>query len=606
MLKTIIAIILLFTSVCFSQNENNQYMLGKSYQQAGRYEKSKSIFEQLYQNNPRNYQYFQSLNEIYLQLKDYNSSVSLIEARIKQKPDIQLYGLLGSTYYLMGDEQKAFEVWGNGLKNLPQSEINYRVIANFAIDRRAFDKAIDFLNEGKSIAKNPVYFSLDLANLYSLTMQYKNAAEEYASILKKEPKQLQLVISRIFTYISKPEALPQTISIFEHYKDDENLSFEYILAKLYVEGKNYDKAFELYSDIDKKQNSRGAELFNFAQLLYSENQFDLASKVYNEIIERYPESSFASTAKLGYAKTMEAVVNNNFHRPDWKPFYKAEKFESDKINKVIAAYKELSELYPQTEIAYESLYRIGKIELNKKDNPEKAEQYFNQIVEESPLSKFAPDALISLGDIWILKGNLDKAENFFLKVMQGRATNDKVNYAKYQLARLNLYKTNFDEAKSKLNEILKNLKDNSANDAIELSLLLNTTMNDSADLVIFSSGEFLAAQKKFNEAAGKYRSVSENPNAFMLKSLAELRVAEMELAVNNIDTTVTLLNKIADENEKNIYADKALYLLAKIYQFGVKDKVKAIKVYQKLLAKFPNSLYLDEARDEIKKLRKTS
>jgi outer membrane protein assembly factor BamD (BamD/ComL family) len=44
-------------------------------------------------------------------------------------------------------------------------------------------------------------------------------------------------------------------------------------------------------------------------------------------------------------------------------------------------------------------------------------------------------------------------------------------------------------------------------------------------------------------------------------------------------------------------------LLGKIYQYGKNDVQKAIEVYESLLAKFPNSLYLDEARDEIVKLR---
>ncbi|MEJ2194707.1 MAG: hypothetical protein P8X73_07595 [Ignavibacteriaceae bacterium] len=58
-----------------------------------------------------------------------------------------------------------------------------------------------------------------------------------------------------------------------------------------------------------------------------------------------------------------------------------------------------------------------------------------------------------------------------------------------------------------------------------------------------------------------------------------------------------------EEGEKNIYADKALYLLGKIYQYGISDDTKAIESYEKLLAKFPASIYLDEARGEIIKLR---
>jgi outer membrane protein assembly factor BamD (BamD/ComL family) len=58
-----------------------------------------------------------------------------------------------------------------------------------------------------------------------------------------------------------------------------------------------------------------------------------------------------------------------------------------------------------------------------------------------------------------------------------------------------------------------------------------------------------------------------------------------------------------DEKEKNIYSDKALYLQGNIYQFAKKDIPKAIEIYESLLAKFPNSIYLDDARESINKLK---
>ena len=77
----------------------------------------------------------------------------------------------------------------------------------------------------------------------------------------------------------------------------------------------------------------------------------------------------------------------------------------------------------------------------------------------------------------------------------------------------------------------------------------------------------------------------------------------MELAAGNDDKSIEMLQNIAGEESKNIYADKALYLMGRIYEFGLNDSSKAIEKYEELLAKYPNSLYLDDARDEILKLR---
>ena len=51
--------------------------------------------------------------------------------------------------------------------------------------------------------------------------------------------------------------------------------------------------------------------------------------------------------------------------------------------------------------------------------------------------------------------------------------------------------------------------------------------------------------------------------------------------------------------DKHIYEDKALYLLGNIYESELSDFPKAIETFEKLLANYPNSLYLDEAREKI-------
>jgi outer membrane protein assembly factor BamD (BamD/ComL family) len=167
------------------------------------------------------------------------------------------------------------------------------------------------------------------------------------------------------------------------------------------------------------------------------------------------------------------------------------------------------------------------------------------------------------------------------------------------MARIKFYQGEYEESRKLLSNVLDDLKDNSANDALELSLLLNTSKNDSSNLSLFAEAEFLADQKKFKEAGEKYKILSENPKAFVLHSIALLRYGEMMLAVDDYRQAITVFESISSEGAKNIYADKAVYLLGKIYQFGTKDLIKAEEYYQKLLADFPNSIYKDDAREQI-------
>jgi tetratricopeptide (TPR) repeat protein len=609
-MKLQIIAVLLYNALVFAQlgnNLNNRFMLGQNFEQTGEFEKARSIYEELYKIQPENYQFFDALNRMYIATKDYEKSIGIISERLKlTSEDINLYGLLGTTYYQMGNESDAYKTWDEAAKKFPANSTTYRLLANYAIERRAFEKAAEFLQKGKETAEDPVSFSYELANIYTLTMQYHEAAAEYCFILSKEPNQINIIESKVISYIGKPGALEKTIPVIEAWSTSDGTAFQHLLARLYTEKKDFDTAFEIYLDIDSKQKNQGAELFKFAQIVFNQHEYEAAGKAYSEIINRYSGSPLIAHAKLGYARTLEEKFRSEAESviPDWKPFYNFKGFHTEAAKEIISAYNDLAESQPITQIANECLFRIGEIKLELQALPSEAEEYFKKIIEQSPTSSFGVSSYLKRGEINLKSGDIENAEFNFLKVsLNAKASEEQRNLAKYNLARIYFFKGNFSMSKEVLTEILDNLKDNSANDAIQFSIILNPKMNDSSNLALFSEAEFSAEQNKFPEAAEKYRTISGSPRAFILKDFSRIREAEMEIAMDNFDESISLLTGIADESIKNIYADKALYLIGKIYQFGINNVSKAVEVYEKLLAKFPNSLYLDEAREEIKKLR---
>jgi len=91
---------------------NNRFMLAQSFEQAGEFQKAMEILEELIKRQPDNYQFFDALNRMYINLKKYDKSAVLIEQRLNKNPhDLNLWGMLGSTYHVMGNEPKAFEIW---------------------------------------------------------------------------------------------------------------------------------------------------------------------------------------------------------------------------------------------------------------------------------------------------------------------------------------------------------------------------------------------------------------------------------------------------------------------------------------------------------------
>ncbi len=381
-----------------------------------------------------------------------------------------------------------------------------------------------------------------------------------------------------------------------------NLSFSYLLARLYIENKSYDKAYEIYLGIDESLSSKGKELYNFARQMFAEKEYQLAAEIFKTITERYPDSPILSQAFLGYARSLEAELFEDYEKtlPLWKPYFQMEKFQSEKTEEVLSAFNAVTNLYKHSEPAYESILRTAVIKFYLLKDYEDARKLLEIIVSEAALSKNSAEAYLELGNIAMIEGNLDEAEKYYSAILKLHSAGDgQKNKAVYKLGKVNFYQGQFDEAKKHLAQVLGNLKDNSANDAIELLLLLNPQMNDSSNLLTYAEAEFLAEQKKFDDAAVNYKKLADNLQAFVLHAISAIKYGEMLLAVDNYTESISVLESVSAEGEKNIYADKAVYLLGKINQFGIKNYSKAEEFYQKLLTEYPKSIYADDARVQI-------
>jgi len=600
---TLIILVVLIFAVQAQQRNEQKFSLAQSYEQIGEYNTAVKLYEELYQSDTANSQYLNALYRVYTQLKNYAALINILDQRIRQKPDdIEAYGMLGSTYYLMGNEEKAFQVWNEPFKSGNVNPVFYRVVGNYVIERRAFEMAIELYEQGKKASDDKVTFAYDLARLYSMTMQFEKAANEYCLILANQPAQRQIVESKIFETVNRPGALEAMIKGIEDCADEKNLSYSFLLARLYSQKKSYQKAYEIYLYIDEVQSSKGRDLYNFALQMFGEKEYKLAADVFKKITDSYPDSPVNSQASLGYARSLEASLLEDYEKtlPLWKPYFPLTKFQSEKTEEVLSAFNLVVNLYKHSEPAYESILRTALIKFYLLNDYEDARRLLEIIVKEAPLSQNSADAYLELGNIAIIEGKLAEAEQNFLAILNLLSAGEpQKNKAIYKLGKVSFYQGQFDEARINLSKVLGNLKDNSANDALELLLLLNPKMSDSSNLLIYAQAEFLAEQKKFVEAAVSYKKLADNQQAFILRSISAINYSEMLLAVDNYQEAVSVLEVVSSEGEKNIYADKAVYLLGKIHQYGINNLSKAEEYYQKLLADYPKSIYADDSRTQL-------
>jgi len=602
--KTLLIIILPILAVYSQTNLTNKYRLAQTYEQAGKLVEAKKLYEELSKADPNNNMYSNSLNESYLKLKEYENSILFLSNRIKQRPnDISLYGMLGSTYFVKGDRQNAVLWWENGISINNNTHINYIVISNYAVQNRAFEIAIKFLEEGKNKATDKTQFIYQLAQIYSYTMEYGKATEEYITSLLTQPTQLEYVKRRMKTYLSSVNAIEQSIAVAEKYKD-ENISVKELLSFLYIKNNQFDVSFQLAKEIDKIKGGDGVIIYNFATSIFQNGQFDVSTKSFKYLIDNYPNSRFVPNSKIGFAKSLESKLDeewNNSH-PTWKPIFIENKTDSNKYIPIINTYKSLIN-ETNSNLVNEALFRIGKIYFEKFNNLTKAEIYFNRIIKNSSLSIYFGKANLELAKISLRLNKFEKSKQQLHNVFGSSQTEIVVkNEANFLMAKIEFYNGNFDGSLSTIANINEDLSNDLSNNAIELSMIINIGKNDSLNLLEFAKAELKTEQLNFDEAEIKYKELSENKNLFALNNISRMKYAELLIAQNKYPIAIEVLKELSKRKELNIFANRSFYLLAQVYEFGIVDYKSAISTYEKFLELFSNSLYLEEAQKSLKKL----
>lgn len=596
----------LFSTTINGQNSSieNQMRLAKNYEVLGKLDEAEEIYAQLYSSQSNDYIIYNSLFQIRLKLKKYAEAKKIVEHQITlSNSKVSLYGDLGSVYFLMGDEELASETWNNALKLEPENPFAYRTIANYLIENRDLETAIEVLQEGNKVSEeDKTIFSYDIANLYSLTMKFEEATEEYCKILIKKQKQLSLIENRILGYIYANKATEPTLRTIESiYKDQESSILLELLIDLYLKTKNNDKALETAILLEKKSTNNGSNIFNFAQKSERYRSLKIAADAYNYIIKNYKNSALYSQAEIGYAKSLEAELDiKSYVQDDWKPLGFADKKNVDEYRKLIIAYSNLISKYPQSNVGWEAEYRTGKIYLDNLKEFSKADSIFNKILDEMKSLQYIGEAYLGLSQIAIFNNNLANAKKYLSKILQNRMIKDELREkAQFLLAKTEMWSGSFTESINLFKSVTKNIKDENVNDALQYLLILNTFKNDSTNLFSFINSDYLVEKKNFELALGEFKKLADNKSLFLLKDFAALRYAELLLALNNYTEASIFLEQISKSDEDNIFLDKFLYLSGSTYYYGLNNNDKAIEPLMRIFDEFKNSIYFSKARKII-------
>ena len=293
-----------------TQDAANRLRLAQNFEQTGEYDRATRLYEDLARADSTNYTYFDGLRRCYEQLKNYDAAIAISLRRLNQQPrDINLMAALGALYYKSGNEALADSLWNEAIQVAPKNATSYTIVSIVQSDNRLFDKSIATYLQGRREIGEPTLFAGELAMLYSLMMNYVEATREYLTMLSLNEHLIDLVESRLAGFTAKEEGLAAATKTVEGAvaEQPKAVVFRRLLLWLDMEGKRFDKAFEVSKEVEESTHSNGAEMVSFADLVFKEKSFDVAAKAYRYAIENYPMMPQLSNAKFGYARSVEEL-----------------------------------------------------------------------------------------------------------------------------------------------------------------------------------------------------------------------------------------------------------------------------------------------------------
>ena len=175
-----IGLILLITTgqIIYGQTTNEDKALAKGKEAIqlmddGKIDESIKLLKEAQKLDPNRIEYPYELAYAHYLKEDYKEVIKTLEKIVGRKDATErLFQLLGNSYDMLGQSDKAFEVYDTGLKKFPKSGMMYLEKGNVHWVKKEYDKALTYYEKGIEI--DPEFSS----NYYRATKIYCSSTEE--------------------------------------------------------------------------------------------------------------------------------------------------------------------------------------------------------------------------------------------------------------------------------------------------------------------------------------------------------------------------------------------------------------------------------------------
>lgn len=588
--------IFLISSISYAQQESVK--LANEYYRMGEVDKAKSMYESLARSKRNIPLIHQNYLNVLLDLDDFKEAYKYINKVLKWYPQNTNYQIdKGLIIIREGKEEEANRYFYTLIETMSADRYQTRRAVQYMLRRQLIDYAILALESARAMANDPFLFAIDLANIYRQQNNKQKMVDEYLNFAIQNPRNLQYVKNTFQVLLTEPEDLASLERmLFEMVQTNPNNDvYTEMLIWVSLQQKNFYGAFIQARAVDKRLQMGGAKILNVGVIALSNKDFANAIKIFDYLASNYPESNIAIQAQLYRIKARENLVKTSYP------------VDLHEVGKLVIEYNDFINSFANnysTSQAKLNKARLFAFYLNRNDS---AINILQDLIKSARVNQnLIAEAKLDLADIFLLDDQPWESALLYAQVDKTMKETGLGYEAKLRNAKLAYYRGNFQLAQEYLDILKLATSREIANDALELSIFIQSNIafdTSTVALSRYADVEMLLFQHKTIAALAEIDSMLVDlPGHDLTDDLLYVK-ADIKKQRGEFNEAAELLNKIVEEYGKGLLGARSYFELGMLYEHNIKDKDRALELYNDFLKKYPGSIYTTEVRKRFRVLR---
>ena len=579
---------LLYTFLSFGQNS----ALADVFFSNGEFSKALLEYDKILAKQPHRTDYFIKKVKCHQELEQYNVAQRVLSEKLsKRYSQPQLFVELGYNYTLQKDSINARKAYNNAINILDKNPNYAHTIGQRFESYSLLSEAETTYNKAIALNKN-ANFDFQLANIYGQQNRIEKMFNSYLLLIKKNKQNATTVQNLIGKFLSEDPKNKNNLllkrALLKNLQTTPDTFWNEQLSWLFVQQKEFNKAFTQEKAIFKREGQNLNRIFNLGILTKQQGALETAQKIFS-FIQKQPLEKNTRISVLSFLLEMKETTST-----------------SSEYNSIASEYKNAIDSFGvnnstlKLQLAYANFLAFKKHDITSAIS-------FLKKNEKQSLAKFDKARYqMTQADILVADGKFNQALLNYSKIQRHLKNNTLSQEARFKVAKTSYYKGDFDWALQQLKVLKTSTSQLIANDALDLHLLISDHINeDSLHVALkkYSKADLLAFQNKNPEAIVLLDDILNNhPVNKIIDDVLFLQGKLLELQGNH-DKAKRNYERIINTLKESVFVDDALYKLAFLQLNTFNNTKKAIEYFEAILFNHADSIHFVEAQKMYRKLR---